>query len=184
MLQWFILGLHHKLVWFFRLIIKHVVVLILTCLSLTPSCEPPFSRRLTVQEWRRAPQVLFLSFSYSYTQHTNNTFTVFNIMYEKPVTQAMNSGIFWTILYLQCPCPYTLLSKFLTDFAVCGWWRYCKALWDEIFSQREENDQKFCHIHTYIHTCNSVISLVLLTVCSTLLFQPTNLSTHCFHIIV
>ena len=46
------------------------------------------------------------------------------------------------------------VRKFLTDVAVCDWWRYCKALYDEKFFQTEGNGRKFRHIQLN----NSVIS--------------------------
>ena len=40
---------------------------------------------------------------------------------------------------------YTV-RKVLAHFAVCDRWRYCKALCDEKFSQKEGNGRKFSHI--------------------------------------
>ena len=38
------------------------------------------------------------------------------------------------------------IRKVLADFAVCDWWRYCKALCDEKFCQIAGNGRKFSHI--------------------------------------
>ena len=43
----------------------------------------------------------------------------------------------------QCPCA---VKKVLADFAVCGWWRYFKALCDVKFSKIAENCRKFGHL--------------------------------------
>ena len=54
---------------------------------------------------------------------------------------------------------YTV-SKVLADFAVCDWWRCCKALCDVKFSQIEGKGRQFSHIEL----SNGVISFKFLTV--------------------
>ena len=56
-------------------------------------------------------------------------------------------------------CKYIqyTVSKVLADFAVCDWWRYCKALYDVKFRQIEGIVWKFLHIelsNTYRHQLN------------------------------
>ena len=54
---------------------------------------------------------------------------------------------------------YTLRTV-LEDFAICDWWRNCKALCDVKFSQIEGKGRKFSHIEP----SNGVISFKFLTV--------------------
>ena len=50
--------------------------------------------------------------------------------------------LIFTAMHIDSTTAYTVRTV-LADFAVCDWWRYCKALFNVKFSQMEENGRKF-----------------------------------------
>ena len=75
------------------------------------------------------------------------------------------AGLKWaesgsTTSHFRCNNTMHTVRKVLAEFAVCNWWRYCKAVCDVKFSQIEGNGKK-CR---RIELSNSVIRLIFLKV--------------------
>ena len=65
------------------------------------------------------------------------------VLLKRAETNAKNAAFFYKEQKKTDAQP---CRKVLADFAICDWWRYCKALCDVNFSQIEENGRTFFHI--------------------------------------